>query len=257
MRRKSGFGVSNGSKSTKKAPIFSPKGSSNTNSFTNNTSSTPLPLNNLNPSFSSLSSTPSNMTPSTPLLISSKRRNPFGEADNNKRSTRQKIDKISPFDMSSLMVIMKNATSQSGNGQQNNVNHIKCEEDKENYHSNRHSSSFNSTHSKGTCHICVNSLNKSTFHHQTPFGNKENYCSPCDFCDKSTCSSCLKRCEKCNNYFCGICSTSNYDQRYERTFCLSCNTSEIQFIQASVVRSFTKCSSKSSSNHLFPLNINC
>ena len=46
---------------------------------------------------------------------------------------------------------------------------------------------------------------------------------PCAHCDKPTCETCLRECAGCDDTFCTFCSTPNYDESYDRFFCLSCN----------------------------------
>jgi hypothetical protein len=50
----------------------------------------------------------------------------------------------------------------------------------------------------------------------------------CAFCNKTACPTCVVDCEKCSNTFCTFCSVTNYDQRFDRNFCISCNQEEIQ-----------------------------
>ncbi|XP_078001147.1 uncharacterized protein LOC144453689 [Glandiceps talaboti] len=47
---------------------------------------------------------------------------------------------------------------------------------------------------------------------------------PCKFCERNTCEMCIRQCERCCGVFCCFCSTINYRGRYDRAFCLSCNT---------------------------------
>lgn len=47
----------------------------------------------------------------------------------------------------------------------------------------------------------------------------------CTFCERSTCNSCLRACEKCQQNFCILCSTRAYlpnNPRQEQTLCLDC-----------------------------------
>ena len=44
----------------------------------------------------------------------------------------------------------------------------------------------------------------------------------CSFCMKTGCRSCMKGCELCYELFCLHCSTSNYNNSYERILCLDC-----------------------------------
>jgi len=49
---------------------------------------------------------------------------------------------------------------------------------------------------------------------------------PCAHCGKKVCPSCTSQCEDCRDYFCKICSTLSYTQRFERELCLSCFEAE-------------------------------
>eukprot|EP00049_Salpingoeca_infusionum_P002929 m.61389 g.61389 ORF g.61389 m.61389 type:complete len:221 (-) comp11860_c0_seq4:332-994(-) len=51
-------------------------------------------------------------------------------------------------------------------------------------------------------------------------------CIGCGFCGKPTCSGCVAQCQACLESFCSFCSLSNYDMRWERHFCYSCNKIE-------------------------------
>eukprot|EP00123_Amoebidium_parasiticum_P021622 comp7068_c0_seq1/m.2808 comp7068_c0_seq1/g.2808 ORF comp7068_c0_seq1/g.2808 comp7068_c0_seq1/m.2808 type:complete len:161 (-) comp7068_c0_seq1:461-943(-) len=48
----------------------------------------------------------------------------------------------------------------------------------------------------------------------------------CCFCERDTCGLCVRQCERCQDTFCSFCSTTNFDARYDRVFCLSCNEEE-------------------------------
>lgn len=58
------------------------------------------------------------------------------------------------------------------------------------------------------CHVCTSrpSSPKNCFH-----------------CSRRCCEHCFRRCEGCQELFCSICSTSNYSERHERSFCFDCN----------------------------------
>ncbi|CAM6085012.1 unnamed protein product [Calypogeia fissa] len=45
----------------------------------------------------------------------------------------------------------------------------------------------------------------------------------CFHCSRNCCEQCCIRCEGCEELFCSVCSTSNYSERYERSFCFDCN----------------------------------
>ena len=52
-------------------------------------------------------------------------------------------------------------------------------------------------------------------------------CVKCSFCSKPICKTCTKVCERCSGMFCSLtCSTINYDYKYDRHLCLSCNGME-------------------------------
>lgn len=44
----------------------------------------------------------------------------------------------------------------------------------------------------------------------------------CAHCDKECCESCSRMCADCQETFCTFCSTVDYRERYERSFCLDC-----------------------------------
>ncbi|PIK44663.1 hypothetical protein BSL78_18457 [Apostichopus japonicus] len=46
----------------------------------------------------------------------------------------------------------------------------------------------------------------------------------CSFCDQQICSQCCRECLSCQGVFCSLCSVINYDESFERCFCLSCPT---------------------------------
>lgn len=56
--------------------------------------------------------------------------------------------------------------------------------------------------------------------------NSQQPSEPCSFCGKSSCGSCTRECVSCQDTFCSYCSTTNYDLRYDRNFCLECNEEE-------------------------------
>jgi len=47
----------------------------------------------------------------------------------------------------------------------------------------------------------------------------------CDQCLNFSCFHCIKECqnEDCGGKFCNFCTVTNYDQSYDRIFCLNCN----------------------------------
>eukprot|EP01134_Creolimax_fragrantissima_P005892 CFRG5892T1 len=51
-------------------------------------------------------------------------------------------------------------------------------------------------------------------------------CTACAFCEKDVCETCQRQCEGCLESFCSLCSTTNYDEKYDRMFCLDCNEEE-------------------------------
>eukprot|EP00658_Telonema_sp_P-2_P049455 TRINITY_DN37612_c0_g1_i1.p1 TRINITY_DN37612_c0_g1~~TRINITY_DN37612_c0_g1_i1.p1 ORF type:complete len:100 (+),score=16.55 TRINITY_DN37612_c0_g1_i1:201-500(+) len=57
-------------------------------------------------------------------------------------------------------------------------------------------------------------------------GQKAAESDKCTHCEKVVCDGCTVQCEKCMDLFCNFCSTSNYDTRYDRTFCFGCNEEE-------------------------------
>lgn len=46
----------------------------------------------------------------------------------------------------------------------------------------------------------------------------------CSFCDKVTCVNCSRSCLICEGMFCQFCSVINYDECFERSLCLQCNS---------------------------------
>lgn len=44
----------------------------------------------------------------------------------------------------------------------------------------------------------------------------------CVFCERSVCLQCCRECVNCSGIFCSLCSLINYDESFERCFCLSC-----------------------------------
>jgi hypothetical protein len=54
-----------------------------------------------------------------------------------------------------------------------------------------------------------------------PFPPRQNSC--CFFCERSNiCRNCLTHCEHCNETFCTLCVTTDYNVSFGRTFCLEC-----------------------------------
>lgn len=47
----------------------------------------------------------------------------------------------------------------------------------------------------------------------------------CNYCDRLSCSTCRRTCERCVKVYCTFCSTINYDRPAERMFCLDCEQS--------------------------------
>ena len=47
-------------------------------------------------------------------------------------------------------------------------------------------------------------------------------CAACAYCERPACEGCARRCEACDGLFCAVCSTVDYQARYERVVCLSC-----------------------------------
>ncbi|CAH1792246.1 unnamed protein product [Owenia fusiformis] len=61
------------------------------------------------------------------------------------------------------------------------------------------------------CYMCSKSL-----------GPQNNHGRKCNFCDRVMCHECNRQCVNCQGLFCSSCSTINYDECFERTFCLNC-----------------------------------
>eukprot|EP00736_Rhodelphis_marinus_P008720 Rmarinus@m.19115 len=47
---------------------------------------------------------------------------------------------------------------------------------------------------------------------------------PCCYCEHSACDQCLKQCEGCLDTLCTFCTLTDYSAKYERQFCLPCNS---------------------------------
>lgn len=67
------------------------------------------------------------------------------------------------------------------------------------------------------------SSNKHNHHNQRPGLPVKRTCI-CTFCERNTCSQCMRQCEVCRHSFCSLCSTMAYvpGQRLEQTLCLDC-----------------------------------
>mmetsp|Transcript_26763 Transcript_26763/g.74812 ORF Transcript_26763/g.74812 Transcript_26763/m.74812 type:complete len:161 (+) Transcript_26763:135-617(+) len=59
----------------------------------------------------------------------------------------------------------------------------------------------------------------------------ENQCQSCDeelgsvvcsFCSNHMCDMCTQQCDLCQDVFCSLCSSKNFDERHDRVFCLDC-----------------------------------
>ena len=62
------------------------------------------------------------------------------------------------------------------------------------------------SHAVGQCHTCTtNSPSK-----------------VCAHCTRYFCTPCSRKCDACSEVFCTLCSVLNYDEAYDRSFCLSC-----------------------------------
>ncbi|KAL6046261.1 hypothetical protein QOT17_022304 [Balamuthia mandrillaris] len=83
---------------------------------------------------------------------------------------------------------------------------------------------------RSTCHTC----------------QKLQDCFCCSFCQYASCLCCGRRCVACSKLYCGFCSTTNYDQKEERTMCLDCDEADKQKRRVPVQ---TQGSSTSSSSH--------
>mmetsp|Transcript_21347 Transcript_21347/g.55477 ORF Transcript_21347/g.55477 Transcript_21347/m.55477 type:complete len:150 (-) Transcript_21347:118-567(-) len=59
---------------------------------------------------------------------------------------------------------------------------------------------------RGQCSVCM----------------KPRMCVECSFCENICCEQCTRTCEQCGHFVCHFCCNINYDMRYERLFCLSC-----------------------------------
>eukprot|EP00051_Salpingoeca_urceolata_P031584 m.494793 g.494793 ORF g.494793 m.494793 type:complete len:243 (-) comp41802_c0_seq1:192-920(-) len=67
---------------------------------------------------------------------------------------------------------------------------------------------------RGTCGQCFVCLG------QGPLG------PPCDFCEREACEACSRECAICQEIFCSFCSVVNFDERWDRVFCMACNEEE-------------------------------
>ncbi|GBG65764.1 hypothetical protein CBR_g52355 [Chara braunii] len=50
----------------------------------------------------------------------------------------------------------------------------------------------------------------------------------CAHCERKICEFCCRTCDGCQHVYCTSCSTPNYEERYDRTFCLDCNVEELR-----------------------------
>ncbi|KAL9952211.1 hypothetical protein ACROYT_G039426 [Oculina patagonica] len=62
-----------------------------------------------------------------------------------------------------------------------------------------------------------------TFKCQSCLQSKRGLRVTCVFCERNTCDDCSRQCAHCTGTFCSLCSIVNYDERYERCFCLGCS----------------------------------
>eukprot|EP01112_Ceratiomyxa_fruticulosa_P019272 TRINITY_DN6289_c0_g1_i2.p1 TRINITY_DN6289_c0_g1~~TRINITY_DN6289_c0_g1_i2.p1 ORF type:complete len:162 (-),score=13.56 TRINITY_DN6289_c0_g1_i2:107-592(-) len=65
--------------------------------------------------------------------------------------------------------------------------------------------------SSSRCHVCQKYFSSLT---------------KCEFCLEKVCQPCSSLCDECNGTYCRFCSTSNFEGKYDRTFCLTCDGKE-------------------------------
>lgn len=52
----------------------------------------------------------------------------------------------------------------------------------------------------------------------------ENHATfPCDHCASTHAEDQMRQCWNCQGVYCGCCSVANFDERYDRAFCLDCH----------------------------------
>jgi hypothetical protein len=64
---------------------------------------------------------------------------------------------------------------------------------------------------KNCCRCCLRKIDDSI------------WLQECNFCMKVSCSRCTVPCESCYEMFCNKCSTVNYQNAFERIFCMDCD----------------------------------
>eukprot|EP01135_Chromosphaera_perkinsii_P010585 Nk52_evm1s2177 gene=Nk52_evmTU1s2177 len=184
------------------------------------------------PSSSSHNNNPSPML--NPNRVVTKRRNPFGEdhsQTHRKHFIIKKQSSLAQVQNRNLNNLMKAGASSSSamNMPQMNPFSSQMKNNNNNYSSNnfngqsssqlpRHERTFQNpsllfaaSSNSGQMRICYVCNKAST------------ECCNCYHCERNTCDNCMRNCSQCQNVFCSVCSIVNYDQRYDRVFCFSCN----------------------------------
>ncbi|GLJ16154.1 hypothetical protein SUGI_0269530 [Cryptomeria japonica] len=54
----------------------------------------------------------------------------------------------------------------------------------------------------------------------------ESQRSSCSTCRRVICDRCFRLCEHCHNHFCSYCTIYNFNNQYDRVYCLECNLQE-------------------------------
>jgi len=120
--------------------------------------------------------------------MATKRRNPFGDEGHN--TTKQIKNDMTAIYEKTLRILM------SGEMKKMNLND---------------NSSQTGKGATGICFAC---------------NKKSQNIVQCTYCTNKTCDLCSRQCDKCLDIFCRFCSSLNYDERFDRVFCLSCNEDE-------------------------------
>lgn len=66
------------------------------------------------------------------------------------------------------------------------------------------------------------SSGRSVIYNWCDYCDQKVFESQCSFCDRPSCSDCIRACVSCGLDFCSLCTIINYANSIERTYCLSC-----------------------------------
>jgi len=132
-----------------------------------------------------------------------KRRNPFGEVDLQRSSTKLAKNDLEFIYERTLQMLKEGPKIKIENPHSKDWFSTQWDSDNKNEHFLMYS---------GGCFVCT----------------QERPTIPCSYCSRKTCEMCVRQCEKCLDIFCGFCSTCNHEIKQDRTFCLTCNTEDIK-----------------------------